>query len=99
MREASKLLAGITAISGIALVPASAAGAWKYQVIPNDGHVVTFSDDGRVTFYLGYGRGFALHVKYPGHAKKDGKARITISSGKNRMTFDGSRSRCRIRCR
>jgi hypothetical protein len=33
MREASKLLAGISANSGIALVPASAAGGWKYQVI------------------------------------------------------------------
>ena len=90
MREASKLLAGITAISGIALVPASAAGAWKYQVIPNDGHVLTYSNDGKVTFYLGCGRGFVLHVKYPGEAKKDGKARISISSGKDRMTLDGA---------
>jgi hypothetical protein len=70
MGEASKLLAGIIAISGIAL--ASAAGGWKYQVIPNDGHVLTYSNDGKVTFYLGCGRGFALHVKYPGQAKKDG---------------------------
>jgi hypothetical protein len=90
MREASKLLAIVAAISGIALVPASAAGAWKYQVIPNDGHVLAFSDDGKVTFYLGCGCGFALHVKYPGEAKKDGKARISISSGKDRMTLDGA---------
>jgi hypothetical protein len=87
MGEASKLLAGIIAISGIAL--ASAAGGWKYQVIPNDGHVLTYSNDGKVTFYLGCGRGFVLHVKYPGEARKEGKARITISSGKDRITFDG----------
>jgi hypothetical protein len=28
--------------------------------------------------------------KYSGEAKKDGKARISISSGKDRMTFDGA---------
>jgi hypothetical protein len=69
MREASRLPAGIIAFSAIALAPASAAGAWKYQVIPNDGHVLTFSDGGKVTFYLGCGREFALHVKYPGETK------------------------------
>jgi hypothetical protein len=34
-------------------------------------------------------RGFALHVKYPGEPRKQGKARIAISSGKHRMIFDG----------
>jgi hypothetical protein len=42
-----------------------------------------------VTFYLGCGRGFALHVKYPGEARKEGKAHITISNAKAKMAFDG----------
>jgi hypothetical protein len=49
-----------------------------------------FPTTARVTFYLGCGRGVALHVKYPGEAKKDGKARSSISWGKDRMTLDGA---------
>jgi hypothetical protein len=82
------VLAGLVAILGIGLSPAT-AGSWKYQVVPNDGHVLTYTDDGKVTFYLGCGRGFALQTRYPGKAKKEGKARIVISNAKNKMTFDG----------
>ncbi len=89
MPRASILLAGIIVIGWIGLSPASAASGWKYEVVPNDGHVLTYSDDGKVTFYLGCGRGFALQVKYPGEAKKEGKARITISNAKSKMAFDG----------
>ena len=89
MPRASILLAGIIAIGWIGLSPASAASGWKYEVVPNDGHVLTYSDDGKVTFYLGCGRGFALQVKYPGEAKKEGKARITISNAKSKMAFVG----------
>jgi hypothetical protein len=71
------------------LAPAADAGGWKYQVVPNDGHELTYSEDGKVTFYLGCGRGFALQLKYPGEARKEGKARITISNGNTKMTFDG----------
>jgi hypothetical protein len=72
------------------LAPAADAGGWKYQVVPNDGHVLTYSEDGKITFYLGCGRGFALQLKYPGEAKEEGKARVTIASGNNtKMTFDG----------
>src|SRR5450755_4670052 len=71
------------------LAPAADAGGWKYQVVPDDGHELTFTDDGKVTFYLGCGRGFALQLKYPGEAGKEGKARVTIASGNTKMTFDG----------
>lgn len=67
----------------------AAAGTWKYAIDRNDGHELTFIEDGKVIFYLGCGRGFALHVKYPGKAKVEGKARITISSGQASMIFDG----------
>jgi hypothetical protein len=67
----------------------AAAGTWKYEVDRNDGHELTFIEDGRVTFYLGCGRFFALQAKYPGKAKEEGKARITISSAKASMVFDG----------
>jgi hypothetical protein len=89
MRRGLKRLAGLTAIACIGLAPASVAGTWKHQVIPNDGDVLTYSDDGKVTFYIGCGRGFALHVKYPGAAKKEGETDIAISTAKGRMTFNG----------
>jgi hypothetical protein len=69
MRQNSKLLAGSIAIFWFCLAPASAAGGWKYQVIPNDGHVLTYSENDKVTFYLGCGRGFVLLAKYPGMPK------------------------------
>jgi hypothetical protein len=89
MIRGSILLASLIALCGIGCAPASAAGGWKYQVIPNDGHVLTYSEADRVTFYLGCGRSFALHVKYPGEAKKDGKAHITIANETTKMEFDG----------
>ncbi len=89
MNKDSTLLKSLLAIGWIAFATPAAAGAWKYQVIPNDGHVLTFTDEGQVTFYLGCGRGFALQLKYPGEPRKEGKARITISSGNTKMTFDG----------
>ena len=79
------VLASILALT----TPAGAATGWKYQVIPNDGHTLTYSEDDKVIFYLGCGRGFTLQVKYPGHAKEEGKARVAISSAKANMTFDG----------
>jgi hypothetical protein len=84
-----KLSAALIAIGWLGLSPAATAGAWKHQVIPNDGDVLTYTEDGKVTFYLACGRGFALHAKYPGEAKKQGKARITISTAKGKMAFDG----------
>ncbi|MBI5265473.1 MAG: hypothetical protein HY852_27075 [Bradyrhizobium sp.] len=58
-------------------------------MIPNDGDVLTYNEDGKVIFYLGCGRGFALHARYPGQAAHEGKARITISTARGKMGFDG----------
>jgi hypothetical protein len=88
-RLATILLTALIVLGCPSLAPAADADGWKYQVIPNDGHVLTYTDDGKVTFYLGCGRGFALQLKYPGEAGKEGKARITISNGNTKMTFDG----------
>jgi hypothetical protein len=81
----------LAALLSIATPAAGAwqAGTWTYEVSRNDGHELMFTEDGRVTFILGCGRGFALMVRYPGTPKEDGKARITLSSGKSTMTFDG----------
>jgi hypothetical protein len=83
------LLSVVIAIGWLGLSPAFAADGWKYQVVPNDGHELTYSEADKVTFYLGCGRGFALQLKYPGIAKKEGKARVTIANAKSKMTFDG----------
>jgi hypothetical protein len=89
MTRGAQLLATLIALGGSGLAPATAADGWKYQVVPNDGHELTYSEDDKVTFYLGCGRGFALQVKYPGVALKEGKARIVIANSKTKMTFDG----------
>jgi hypothetical protein len=39
-----RLFAALIAIGGIGFAPASAADGWKYQVIPNDGHELTYSE-------------------------------------------------------
>jgi hypothetical protein len=86
---ATMLLTALVLLGRPGLARAADAGSWKYQVVPNDGHVLTYSEDGKVTFYLGCGRGFALQLKYPGEAGKEGKARVTIASGSKKMTFIG----------
>ena len=68
-------------VLALALAPAF-AGTWKHEVVPNDGDVLTYSADGKIQFYLGCGRGFALHVKYPGEAKQEGEADIAIATSK-----------------
>jgi hypothetical protein len=83
MRALSTLI-----VLALTLAPAS-GGVWKHEVVPNDGDVLTYSADGRLQFYLGCGRGFALHVKYPGEARKQGEASIDIASGRKSMTFKG----------
>lgn len=79
--------AALTAL--LALGSPAGAGEWKYAVSRNDGHQLTFNENGRVTFFLGCGRFFALQVKYPGKPQAEGRARITITSANSSMTFDG----------
>lgn len=87
MRGGLKWLASSLALVSLGLAPASAA--WKHEVVPNNGDELTYRENGKLVFYLGCGRGFALHVKYPGQASKEGKADIAISTARGRMTFNG----------
>ncbi len=87
MRGGLKWLASSLALVWLGLAPASAA--WKHEVVPNNGDELTYRENGKLVFYLGCGRGFALHVKYPGQASKEGEADIAISTSRGRMTFNG----------
>lgn len=73
-----------------AIVAPAMAGTWKYEVDPRDHSVLTYEQDGKATFLLGCGHVFALHVKYPGQARKKGNATISIASSNKSMTFKGS---------
>jgi len=73
----------------LTLSSAASAGSWKHEYVSNDGNVLTYAEDGKVIFYLGCGRGFALAAKYPGKAAKEGDAEIAISTSRGRMTFNG----------
>jgi hypothetical protein len=75
-------------MAALSSVPAF-AGTWKYEYVSNDGHVVTYVEDGKTIFYIGCGRGFALHAKYPGTPKTEGDATIQITTSRDHMTFKG----------
>lgn len=77
------------AAAALAIASAAQAGAWRYREDHNDGHILQYQDNGQPLFELMCGRGFALFARHPADARTDGKARITISSGDNKMNFDG----------
>jgi len=83
------LVAGLIGISSLALPPAF-AGTWKLEHVSNDGDVLTYSDDGKVIFYMSCGRGFAIAARYPGQARKEGDAEIAIATTKGRQTLKGN---------
>jgi hypothetical protein len=82
----TRLSASFIAILSLALSP---AGTWKHEHVSNDGNVLTYTENGKVIFYMGCGRGFALATKYPGKANEEGDAEIAIPTSKGRMTFKG----------
>jgi hypothetical protein len=76
-------------IAGLVVAPAE-AGTWKYGLDQQEHRELSYvEEDGKATFFIGCGRAFALHVKYPGEVKTQGETSVTLTSGKNRMTFKG----------
>jgi hypothetical protein len=65
------------------------AGTWKHEYVTNDGNVLTYSDDGKIIFYMSCGRGFAIAMKYPGKARKQGDAEIAIATSKGSQILKG----------
>src|ERR1700730_7155723 len=75
-----KFLLGCAGIIWLIASPASAAdGSWKFEPDSRDNPILTYAEHGKTVFTIGCGRAFGLGAKYPGVAKKDGKATITIS--------------------
>ncbi|HLG84680.1 MAG TPA: hypothetical protein VKY22_27055 [Bradyrhizobium sp.] len=89
MRRKLGLAAGALAAIACVVTTAAQAGGWRYRTDSNDGHILQYQDNGQPLFELICGRGFALFAKHPAESKTDGKARITIASGENKMSFDG----------
>jgi hypothetical protein len=87
MRNGATWLAAL--LIGAIAAPAM-AGSWKHEKDAQGHDMLTYREDGKATFLLGCGHAFALHVKYPGEAKKEGDATIAIASGKKSMAFKGS---------
>ncbi|WJR77081.1 hypothetical protein [Bradyrhizobium sp. NP1] len=87
LRATRLLLAAI--VASAALASPACAGTWRHEYVSNDGNVLTYSEGGKTVFYVGCGRGFAIHVKYPATAKQEGDADIAISTARGRMTFNG----------
>ena len=82
---AAAVAAGVLAIS----TAAQAAGRWTYREDRNDGHILSYLDDGKKVFELYCGRGFGLLIKHPSSTKTDGKARLTLAAGKTRIELNG----------
>jgi hypothetical protein len=75
----------------LAFATPACAGTWKHEYVTNDGNILTYKEDGKTVFYIGCGRGFAIHLKYPGKSgKEDDDADIAISTSRGRMTFNGA---------
>jgi hypothetical protein len=66
------------------------AGTWKHEAVPHAGNVLTYTEDGKITFYISCGRGFAIDVIYPGAAQTEGAAEITIVTSKGRQNLKGA---------
>jgi hypothetical protein len=77
-----------TLLAGVIVAPAQ-AGSWKYERDKQDHAILTYSENDKVTFFLGCGHTFALHVKYPGQAKTEGDASIVIATARQSMTLKG----------
>ena len=83
---AAALTASLMATGSSAL-----AGSWTYELEKyRQAPTLKYIDGDKATFLMACGHAFALHVKYPGEAKKEGEpATITISAGKRKMDFKG----------
>ena len=91
MRKHVTYLVAALAASTIATASPGLAGAWKYEVEqPRGSPTLSYIEDGKATFAVGCGHAFAVHLKYPGTAKKEGEAAaVTIAAGRARMTLKG----------
>jgi hypothetical protein len=74
-------------------LPASRAiaadGAWKFEIDGQDHPILTYTENGKTAFLVGCGRAFGLHIKYPGTAKKEGKASLVLANARTKMTING----------
>jgi len=90
MKARMNLAAMVVGASLVALASPSAAGSWKYAETKSGNPELKYIENGKATFYIGCGRAFGLHVKYPGKPGEEEKpAAITISNGKDSMSFKG----------
>jgi hypothetical protein len=88
MRHHRQLLVILLAL--IACVPALATdGAWKFERDPRDHPMLTYAEGGKTVFFIGCGRAFGLHAKYPATPQKTGDATITLANSKSKMTLTG----------
>jgi len=87
---AKRLMMAALMASLTAPVSPALAGSWIYELeMPREAPTLKYVDGDKATFLMGCGHAFGLHLKYPGVAKKDGAASITIAAGKRKMTFKG----------
>jgi hypothetical protein len=67
-------------------------GACRRRTYQQDsrGHdELSYSENGKVTFYMGCGHAFEIHARYPGTPAKSGDATITISNKKTSIALKG----------
>ena len=66
------------------------AGTWTFGREARGNPELKYVEDGKAIFYIGCGRAFGLHVKYPGTpGAEEDPATITLTSGKSSMSFEG----------
>ena len=65
------------------------AGTWKLEFDNRDLPSLSYAEQGKMTFVLGCGRALGLHVKFPGKARRAGKATITIGDSRRTRKLVG----------
>jgi hypothetical protein len=83
------LLFGLVCLAWFSGSPGQAADGWKFEPDARDNPILNYAENGKKVFSIGCGRAFGVEAKYPGVAKKQGRATITIANSKASMKFDG----------
>ena len=82
-------LAALAALT-VTLASSAFAGSWKLDIEePRGAPTLTYAEDGKSIFSLQSRHFFMLEMKYPGKARKEGRATVVISAGERKMTIKG----------
>src|ERR1700761_1434049 len=86
----ARFIVAAASVVSLLLTGPALAGSWQFGHEERGNPELKYIEDGKATFYMGCGRAFGLHVRYPGKpGEEDKPAAITLSNGRSSMNFKG----------